>query len=82
MNGRKAKTLRRAATARATHDGKLGYIERKIPYQSKDRHGKTVMKKRRTIQLRYHPMSWRPLYRRMKKAYSQNPAVRAALAGS
>ena len=79
MNGRKAKVLRRAATARATHEGKLGFVERKIPYQSRDRNGKPVTKLRRTIQLRYHPMSWRPLYRRMKRAYSQNHSVREAL---
>lgn len=81
MNGRKARALRALAVARATKPGHLGYRERKIEYQSVDRHGKPVTKTLTRMQLMYQPMSWRPIYQRLKREYARNPKLRAQFVG-
>lgn len=81
MNGRKAKVLRRLAVARATKPSNPGYIEREVPYNSVDRHGKPVRKMKRTIQFCYHQQSWRSTYRRLKRAYARSRTLREQFFG-
>lgn len=78
MRGSKAKQLRRFAVRIAQKPAKLGYVQRKIPYMSVDRHGKPKRKWRRPIQLMWDPQSWIPTYRRLKRAYHRNPVVKRA----
>jgi hypothetical protein len=82
MNGRKAKLLRRIAVERSEHDARPGFIQRKVRYSSVDRHGKPVSKVRHTLQFCYHPMSWRPIYRRLKRAYRGGSPLQRALVGA
>jgi hypothetical protein len=81
MNGRKSKVLRKLAVARAAQPLDLGYVERKVRYNSVDRHGKPVVKEKLTHQVMYRPLSWRPIHRRLKRAYARSPELRAKFVG-